>query len=93
MADRLAARADSQAALEGESLRAAQRAGSPVVSVGVMTPQHRADMFIDPGCDPREGGTRLGDERATLNEFLRCQRLTLQLKCDGLHAGQLAAAP
>jgi Protein of unknown function (DUF664) len=40
-------------------------------------------MFIDPGCDPREGGTRLGDERAMLNEFLRCQRLTLQLKCDG----------
>jgi hypothetical protein len=41
-----------------------------------MTPQHRADMFIDPGRDPREGGTRLGDERATLNVFLRCQRLT-----------------
>jgi hypothetical protein len=35
----------------------------------------------------------LGDERATLNEFLRCQRLTLQLKCDGLDAGQLAAVP
>ena len=31
-----------------------------------------------------------GAERATLNEFLRCQRLTLQLKCDGLDAGQLA---
>ena len=30
------------------------------------------------------------DERTTLNEFLRCQRLTLQLKCDGLDAGQLA---
>jgi len=58
--------------------------------VGVTTPQHRADMFIDPGSDPREGGPGLGDERATLNEFLRCQRLTLQLKCDGLDAGQLA---
>src|SRR5712691_8995818 len=66
------------------------RAGSPVVLVGVTTPQHRADMFIDPGSDPREGGPGLGDERATLNEFLRCQRLTLQLKCDGLDAGQLA---
>src|SRR5262249_1715683 len=26
----------------------------------------------------------------TLNEFLRGQRLTLQVKCDGLDAGQLA---
>ena len=47
-------------------------------------------MFLDPGSDPREGGPRLGDERATLTEFLRGQRLTLQLKCDGLDAGQLA---
>jgi uncharacterized damage-inducible protein DinB len=65
-------------------------AGAPVTSVGVTTPQHRADTFLDPGSDPREGGPRLGDERTTLNEFLRCQRLTLQLKCDGLDAGQLA---
>jgi len=53
-------------------------------------PQHRADMFTEPGSDPREGGTSLGDERDTLVEFLRCQRLTLQLKCEGLDAEQLA---
>ena len=53
-------------------------------------PQHRADTFLDPGSDPREGGPRLGDERATLTEFLRGQRLTLQVKCDGLDAAQLA---
>ena len=47
-------------------------------------------MFLEPGSDPRAGGSRLGDERATLNEFLRGQRLTLQLKCEGLDAGQLA---
>jgi uncharacterized damage-inducible protein DinB len=47
-------------------------------------------MFMDLATDPREGGTSLGDERATLNEFLRCQRLTLQLKCEGLDAEQLA---
>jgi uncharacterized damage-inducible protein DinB len=47
-------------------------------------------MFSDPGADPREGGTSLGDERATLIEFLRCQRLTLQVKCEGLDAEQLA---
>jgi uncharacterized damage-inducible protein DinB len=71
-------------------------AGSPgfadaVVSVSVTTPQHRADLFLDPAADPRrEGGTQLGDERATLNEYLRGQRLTLQLKCAGLDAEQLA---
>ena len=54
------------------------------------TPKHRADLLLDPGSGPREGGPRLGDERTTLTEFLRCQRLTLQLKCDGLGAGQLA---
>ena len=53
-------------------------------------PEHRADMFLALEDDPREGGPRLGDERATLTEFLRCQRLTLQLKCEGLDAEQLA---
>ena len=56
----------------------------------VTTPQHRADRFIDPESDPREGGTSLGDERATLIDYLRGQRLTLQLKCQGLDADQLA---
>ncbi len=58
-----------------------ERRGQHVV---VTKPQHRADMFMDLDADPREGGTSLGDERATLGEFLRCQRLTLQLKCQGL---------
>jgi uncharacterized damage-inducible protein DinB len=53
-------------------------------------PEHRADAFLDPDTDPRDGGTSLGDERATLVEFLRCQRLTLQIKCEGLDATQLA---
>jgi uncharacterized damage-inducible protein DinB len=57
---------------------------------GVTNPQHRADMFLDFTADPREGGTSLGDERATLAEFLRRQRLTLELKCDGLDPSQLA---
>ena len=53
-------------------------------------PQHRADRFVDEEMDPREGGASLGDERATLTEFLREQRLTLQLKCACLDAEQLA---
>ncbi len=47
-------------------------------------------MFLDLAADPREGGPTLGDERTTLVEFLRRQRLTLELKCDGLDAAQLA---
>jgi uncharacterized damage-inducible protein DinB len=55
-----------------------------------MKPQHRADMFLEPRADPRQGGTTLGDERATLIEYLRRQRITLQIKCEGLDADQLA---
>jgi hypothetical protein len=40
--------------------------------------------------DPREHGPTLGDERTTLVEALRCQRLTLELKCAGLDAEQMA---
>jgi len=47
-------------------------------------------MFMDLVADPREGGPSLGDEGATLSEFLRYQRLTLHLKCEGLDAAQLA---
>ena len=42
-------------------------------------------MFTEDGKpsddDPRESGPTLGDERTTLVESLRCQRLTLELKC------------
>jgi uncharacterized damage-inducible protein DinB len=60
------------------------------MSQDMTVPQQSADVFLSPGADPREGGPRLGDERTTLREFLRRQRLTLQLKCDGLTAEQLA---
>jgi hypothetical protein len=40
--------------------------------------------------DPREHLPRLGDERGTLAQALRKQRLTLELKCAGLDAEQLA---
>jgi uncharacterized damage-inducible protein DinB len=50
----------------------------------------RADMFMDLADDPRENGPTIVDERATLVEFLRCQRLTLELKCAGLDAADLA---
>jgi hypothetical protein len=40
--------------------------------------------------DPREHRSRLGDERVTLAESLRCLRLTLELKCAGLDAEAMA---
>ena len=40
--------------------------------------------------DPREHRQRLGDERVTLIESLRCERLTLEMKCAGLDAEAMA---
>src|ERR1700754_5092251 len=55
-----------------------------------MATSRRADMFTADGKpsddDPRENGPRLGDERVTLVEALRCVRLTLEMKCSGLDA-------
>lgn len=49
-----------------------------------------ADMFIDPDKDSRFEPSPQGDERATLSGFLRWQRETLELKCSGLGAVDLA---
>lgn len=53
-------------------------------------PGRRADRFVEPAADPRLTAIAAGDERAALVEFLRRQRLTLELKCAGLAAEQLA---
>lgn len=59
-----------------------------------MATSRRADMFTADGKpspdDPRENGPRLGDERVTLVEALRCLRLTLEMKCSGLDAQAMA---
>lgn len=51
-------------------------------------------MFTEDGKpsddDPREHGPRLGDERTTLVESLRCLRLTLEMKCADLDVEQMA---
>jgi Protein of unknown function (DUF664) len=62
--------------------------------IAAMATTRRADMFTadgrPSGDDPRENGPRLGDERVTLVESLRRQRLTLELKCSGLDAESMA---
>ncbi len=50
----------------------------------------RADMFIDLKDDPREDGPPVSDERSALIESLRCARLTLEMKCEGLDAEAMA---
>ena len=62
--------------------------------IAAMATTRRADMFTEDGKpsddDPREHGPTLGDERTTLAEALRCQRLTLEMKCAGLDAEAMA---
>jgi hypothetical protein len=55
-----------------------------------MAETRRADMFLDLKDDPREDAPTLGDEKATLVETLRSARLTLEIKCAGLDAEQMA---
>lgn len=48
------------------------------------------DMWVDPDDDPRETDVELVDERSILLDYLRAYRLTLEMKCAGLDAEQLA---
>ncbi|MFD6443740.1 DinB family protein [Promicromonospora sp. NPDC060204] len=48
------------------------------------------DMWVDPDDDPREALASPVSEKDTLWNCLRHYRLTLEMKCDGLDAEQLA---
>jgi uncharacterized damage-inducible protein DinB len=48
-----------------------------------------SDMWTTPEKDPRTAGNPVG-ELATYQEYLANYRLTLEMKCDGLDADQLA---
>ena len=66
----------------------------PATNENPVSTARRADMFTADGKpsddDPREHGPSLGDERTTLVEALRRQRLTLEMKCAGLDAEAMA---
>jgi uncharacterized damage-inducible protein DinB len=49
-----------------------------------------ADMWVDPGDDPRESEVVVAGEWGTLLAYLRRYRLTLKMKCEGLGPEQLA---
>ena len=47
-------------------------------------------MWVDPDDDPREADAEVVDERGMLLDALRHYRLTLEMKCAGLDAEQMA---
>ena len=49
-----------------------------------------SDMWTAPEDDPRSYGNPIG-EKATYREYLSNYRLTIEMKCEGLDASQLAA--
>jgi uncharacterized damage-inducible protein DinB len=51
-----------------------------------------SNMWMDMALDPRfEAGAELEGERATLLDYLRAYRLTMEMKCADLDAAQLAS--
>jgi hypothetical protein len=53
--------------------------------------RNNPDLWLEPEDDPRDAGESTAtDERGLLLEYLRHYRLTLDLKCQGLDAEQLA---
>ncbi len=80
--------------LDGRAERIRLGPADAAAMIAAMATSRRADMFTADGNpsddDPRESGPRLGDERSTLVEALRCQRLTLEMKCEGLDAEAMA---
>ena len=55
-----------------------------------MTERKYPDMWVDPEDDPRETGDHPVGEKDTVWSYLRHYRLTLEMKCAGLDAEQLA---
>jgi len=55
-----------------------------------MSGRRHPDMWVDPEDDPRDTGATPVGEREVLLQYLHHYRLTLELKCDGLDAEQMA---
>jgi uncharacterized damage-inducible protein DinB len=60
--------------------------GGPAVGLAWLM----SDMWTAPEDDPRSYGNPIG-EKATYREYLGNYRLTIEMKCEGLDASQLAA--
>jgi hypothetical protein len=64
----------------------------PMTSAKKVNPRP-AIMFVEAKDDPRDNVHRHGDERATLVHELKWLRQTIELKCEGLTADDLARRP
>lgn len=69
-----------------------EAATSPKTSRTV-EPAHETSVIVTGIADTRDGGPKLGGERAVLDAWLRDYRLNALLKIDGLTAQQLAMRP
>ncbi|MET9957324.1 DUF664 domain-containing protein [Streptomyces sp. NPDC006339] len=67
----------------------AERVDGPAVERWTRATVH-PDMWVDPADDPREDEAEGVDERSALLAALRHFRLTLEMKCAGLDAEQMA---
>jgi uncharacterized damage-inducible protein DinB len=70
-------------------MTATEKASEPAVTRWTQSTVY-ADMWVDPGDDLRESEVAVAGERATLLDYLRRYRLTLEMKCEGLDPEQLA---
>ena len=55
-----------------------------------MSERQYPDMWVDPDEDPRDTDATPHGERETVLQYLRHYRLTLEMKCEGLDAEQMA---
>jgi uncharacterized damage-inducible protein DinB len=58
--------------------------------VGRVSERKYPDMWVDPEDDPRDTGENPVGELPTIRAYLTRYRLTLEMKCEGLDAEQLA---
>jgi uncharacterized damage-inducible protein DinB len=56
----------------------------------VVSERRFPDMWVDPEDDPRETDTTVRGEKQVLAEYLDHYRTTLEMKCEGLDAEQMA---
>ena len=55
-----------------------------------MSERKNPGMWVDPEDDPRDTGVQVVGERAVLLDYLEHYRKTLEMKCEGLDAEQMA---
>ena len=66
------------------------RSLSAPITIDLMTERKFPDMWVDPEDDPRETGEPPCGEMGVLVDYLDRYRMTLEMKCEGLDAEQMA---